>query len=280
MTIVPMSTAPDMTSDTTFRNWGSAISAALASIGWVQAADTGQINWTTVTKPTATNTAAGYEIWRMNDSLQATNPVYLKIEYGCAGALTTPAIWITVATGSNGAGTLAGQVGSRQIVGPGTGTAGAYTCWFSGSSARLTAYLWDASNFYALIMVERSHDAAGADTSAGIMIGLGNSASKFTQFIPFAGPVPAQYAAFNCCSPPTGTATYATDVYMFPVRAWGPGEMAPFKGLAAYFNADIAAASQITVTDWSGTSRNFYAAGRAPVGASYGGTTVWAVLYE
>ena len=50
-------------------------------------------------------------------------------------------------------------------------------------------------------------------------------------------------------------------------------------GLAADSNADIAAASQITATDWSGTSRKVYTNGRAP-SPNYGGTTVWAVLYE
>jgi hypothetical protein len=274
-----MSTAPDMTSDATFRTWGSAISAAMASIGWVQASDTGQINWTTVVKPAAINTAAGYEIWRMNDTLQATKPVFLKIEYGCSSAVSVPVMWITVGTGTNGTGTLTGQVGARQIIGPGSGNAAASTSYFSGTSSRLTALLWDSTSYYTLVMIERSHDGTGADTNLGVMMGLGYPSGKYSQYIPFAGTIPAIYAAHNCCTPPTGTATYMTDVYLYPVRCWGPGEMAPFKGLANYFNADIAAASQITAADWSGTSRNFYTTGRAP-SPSYGGTTVWAVLYE
>lgn len=279
MTTVPMSTAPDMTSDTTFRAWGSAISAALASIGWVQTADTGQINWTSVTKPVAINTPAGYEIWRMNDSLQSTKPVYLKIEYGSGASTGYASMWITVGTGSNGAGTLTGQVGTQRQIGPAGPSTASVASYFSGTSSRLTAYLWD-NTYHTLIMVERSHDAAGADTGVGIMVCLGAATNaKFSQFVPFSGAIPPMYSAHNCCTPPSGSATYGTDVYMFPVRCWGPGEMSPFKGLANYFNADIAVGSQITVTDWTGTSRNFYTTGRAPT-PNYGGTTVWAVLYE
>ena len=173
MSIVPMSTAPDMASDAIFRTWGGAISAALSSIGWIQGGDTGQINWTTVTKPTLINTAAGFEIWRMNHTLQATKPVFLKIEYGCSGALSIPAIWITVGTGTNGAGTLTGQVGARQIIGPGSGTTGVTASYFSGNTSRLTAYLWDSVSYYTLIMIERTHDGAGADTNLGVTVGLG-----------------------------------------------------------------------------------------------------------
>jgi hypothetical protein len=64
---------------------------------------------------------------------------------------------------------------------------------------------------------------------------------------------------------------------MYPVRAWGPGETCPFLGIAAYFNSDIGQ-GQITATDWSGTSRNFYAAAKG-ASPSLGGTTVWGILY-
>lgn len=96
--------------DAKFRTWGSTCSAALASAGLVQTSDTGQINWTTVTKPVAANTKAGYEIWRFNDSLQATKPIYIRFDYGSSGVASgnAPATWITVGTGSNGSGTITG----------------------------------------------------------------------------------------------------------------------------------------------------------------------------
>lgn len=106
----------DHASAANFRLWGSTISAHLAALGLVQSADSGQINWTTVALPTVTNTAAGYEIWKFNDSLFATNPIYLKVQYGTDNALGRPATWITVATGTNGAGVLTGSISSQVLM--------------------------------------------------------------------------------------------------------------------------------------------------------------------
>lgn len=112
MTTNSYSTVWSHTNDAEFRAWGSALSAALAAVGLTQTADSGQINWLTVSRP-GTNTAAGYEIWRFNDALQATAPIYIKVEYGTGGSTTRPQIWITVGTGTNGAGTITGQSSTR-----------------------------------------------------------------------------------------------------------------------------------------------------------------------
>ncbi len=87
-----------------FRLWGSAISTAIAAVGWTQTADTGQVNWTTVTVP-ATNAVTVYEIWKMADSLQATDPVFIRINY-MVNASSGPRIQITAGTNSDGAGTI------------------------------------------------------------------------------------------------------------------------------------------------------------------------------
>ncbi len=99
-----------ITNDATFRAWGTVVSAAFASAGLVQTSDTGQINWTTVLKPTAAITLAGYEIWRFNDSLQGTAPIFLKISYysGQNTSGNSPALRVTVGTGSNGTGAITG----------------------------------------------------------------------------------------------------------------------------------------------------------------------------
>jgi hypothetical protein len=94
-----------------FRAWGSDLSASFANVGLVKTADTGQIDWVTVTRPVVGNTAAGYEIWRFTDS-----SVYLKIEYGTGGGLASPGMWLTVGTGSSGSGTLTGTVSDRRII--------------------------------------------------------------------------------------------------------------------------------------------------------------------
>jgi hypothetical protein len=96
--------------DANFRAWGSDLSAAFAEVGLVQTADTGQIDWATVTRP-GISTAAGYEIWRYTDST-----VFMKIEYGTGTGAVTPGVWLTVGTGSNGSGTLTGTVSDRRSI--------------------------------------------------------------------------------------------------------------------------------------------------------------------
>jgi hypothetical protein len=70
------------TLDSDFRSWGSGLSAQLAAIGLVKTSDTGQIDWTTVLKPTSSGQIRGFEIWRFNDALQATKPVFIRLDYG------------------------------------------------------------------------------------------------------------------------------------------------------------------------------------------------------
>lgn len=107
MTTQSWSTVLDHTGDAGFRAWGSEFAVKLAAAGLVQTADTGQVNWVTVTRP-GTNTEGGFEIWRMNDAAQATAPVFFRIGYGTGATATTPRIQITAGTASNGTGTITG----------------------------------------------------------------------------------------------------------------------------------------------------------------------------
>lgn len=164
----------NLPNDADFRTWGQGIAAQLAAMGLVKAADTGQIDWSTVTKPTVISTFAGYEIWRFNDSLQATRPVFIKIEYGVSSAVDRPGLRFSVATGTNGAGTLTGGVTNLVTVSPsGSKSSGATLPSFcSGSSSRLNLFTnHDASNgsFFMGLFVERTKNASGQDTADGVV---------------------------------------------------------------------------------------------------------------
>jgi hypothetical protein len=89
-----------------FRAWAQGIHDGLASFAdLTQTADTGQINIATANRPAA-NGVAGYEVWRFNDAMQATMPVFFKLEYGIDNSPTLPQLIITIGKGSNGAGTI------------------------------------------------------------------------------------------------------------------------------------------------------------------------------
>jgi hypothetical protein len=116
MTTASTSTVIDQTSDAAFRTWvAEIITQLVTTCGVTQTTDTGQINTSTVTRATA-NTAAGNVILKFNDTLQSTSAVFIKLEFGSAAANTTPQMWITIGTGSNGSGTLTGTTSVRAAV--------------------------------------------------------------------------------------------------------------------------------------------------------------------
>jgi hypothetical protein len=54
---------------------------------------------------------ACYAVYRMADALQATAPIFMRITYGSGNFGTgtpVPAFWVTLGTGSNGAGVITG----------------------------------------------------------------------------------------------------------------------------------------------------------------------------
>ena len=115
MTTSTTTTPIDQTSDAAFRTWVAEIITQLAAVGLTQTADTGQINTSTVTRA-ASNTAAGYTIWRFSDTLQSTSPVFLKLEFGSGSTGNTyPQMWVSISTGTNGTGTLNNLAGATPV---------------------------------------------------------------------------------------------------------------------------------------------------------------------
>jgi hypothetical protein len=94
-------------SDAMFQEWIQEMTTKLAACGLVQTADTGQINTGTATRP-APNTSAGYQIWRFDDALQSTVPVFIRFEYRSGGGTTIPTMFVGVGTSTDGLGTLTG----------------------------------------------------------------------------------------------------------------------------------------------------------------------------
>jgi hypothetical protein len=69
-----------------FKSWAQAISGWFATAGWSQAADTGQVNWSTIVSVPGSG-AYVYEVWQPNDGLTT---FYAKIEYGNSTASACP----------------------------------------------------------------------------------------------------------------------------------------------------------------------------------------------
>lgn len=206
MTTSTSSLTFDFTSNANFRSWGSSISSSLVTCGLVLTSDTGQINWTTVTIPgtSASTTSFGYEIYRFSDTLQSTKPVFIKLEYGASSYSTSggsnywawPVLWVTVGTGTNGAGTLTGTVSTRTAFGgtqvTSSGTNGSQTtfatstsCYFSGDTSSINMALGAVASiptytvtsgtaqpmpFPMFLVVERTRSSAGVANGDGVVI--------------------------------------------------------------------------------------------------------------
>jgi hypothetical protein len=168
-------------SDAAFRTWGSAISAALAAGGWVQTADTGQLNWLTATAAVGTSTMAGYEIWRSNDAVGLLAEIYLKIEYGnSSGSAGACALTVTVGWASDGAGNLTGTVSTRRRVdagASGSGSAGTFNMGV-GTGWICLALALDRSNTgsFGIFSVERTKNFSNVDQNELFMIATAGSA--------------------------------------------------------------------------------------------------------
>lgn len=162
------------TTDADFRVWVAAIIAQLIAVGLTQTADTGQIDTATVTKAGASNTAQGYAIFRFNDTMQATRPLFLKFEFGSGSNTTNPGIWLTISDSTNGAGTMTGTViKSRAQL-----AAAAYTLGAMDNHANYNASLgmlwanWSAypgTAYYFTLLVARTCDDTETPDDRGVL---------------------------------------------------------------------------------------------------------------
>lgn len=249
------------TTEADFRGWGSAISGQLAAMGWVKTADTGQIDWTTVLAPTGAYQQRGYEMWRMDDALQSTAPVFLRLGYG-SGATTggaVPALWIRVGVATDGAGALVTRFTSefnlrmQSLPTGGTPDAnGAYECAFSGSSNRIcVAFPLNAGSstggFGIFFAVERTRNASGNDTPEGIVLLTNSIAAPYSQVVPYTGPVPPPEPIHGYGSQ-TANSVSGTDVLLYPIYAMNGVLLNPMRSVVAYKLADVAPGTVATAS--------------------------------
>ena len=177
------------TTNDALRIWGRAVSDGFVAVGMVKTSDTGQIDWDTAIAPNSANRVVGYEMFRFNDALQDSAPIFLKIEYGDGSYAGNPAFWITICRRTDGAG------GAVDILAPRRRSDSATSLNQSGAtvptsiepiyissdgsslcfSARIGATM-NLSFRSPAFVIDRSRDATGNPTAAGgaiIVEGMG-----------------------------------------------------------------------------------------------------------
>jgi hypothetical protein len=252
--------------DAKFRTWGQAVSTAIVAGGLTATSDTGQINWSTVARPTTTATKAGYEIYRFNDSLQGSYPVYIRIDYGTGTATvgTNPSTWLTVGTGSDGAGNITGittgVLANQSATTPSSNTTtpikacttSGYTLIAAGNiTGNLSAGFW---------VVSRTCDAAGAITGDGVVVYYSSTTASVlvTAHLGFkvatlfsTGAVPA-VSLVSGSSPSSGGVVYLYKNYVLL------GGIYNTQGVLTYRTGDITADTTFTASPW-GVTHTYYA---------------------
>ena len=253
-TLISAAAAPNNTTNAQFQAWGSTISNAISNSGWLIATGVGtQINWATVAAPGASNTPRGYEIWKMNDSLQGTAPIYLKIEYGSGGASAGPGLWVTLGNGANATGNITGNTSQRFFFFSTATSATAYPSYFSGANNRFGMSLfWGAAAATALQFgVERTLDANGTPTADGAFIfaGFGTTHNQVS-WTPTAGNTTAYETSWGFLTPDVTINTgrvggvSGTQLAAYPCFFTVGGPLYPPSTLfLCYFNEEFGAGS-------------------------------------
>jgi hypothetical protein len=258
MAVSYFDSAPSNATDTSFRAWGKGLSDALAAVGMIKTSDTGQIDWTSVLKPSAAATSQGYEMWRFSDSLQSETPVYIKIQYGSGySSVYNFGISITVGKATDGAGEFIGERSSEKIIYATGYTTSTYTTYVSGSTDRLSICLFRYYTYNALFIIERTKNSSGANTSVGVDIihSAKNSSSineTYQQFLPKNGlryPYISSYIGCCCAFPYNATtAVYGDTIGLFPIFTLIGGAHFPSLGGLVYFSGDITANTDVSIT--------------------------------
>jgi hypothetical protein len=176
---------PSNSTDAHFRAWIGFIDRTLTNGGWVNTADTGQTAVASFVAPTAINQARGYRIYRMDDTLHATHPVYLRIDFGSAGATNNVAVWITLGPATDGAGAISrpwfnsptGSVAPIQASGNSTTLALPYSFGSADTNRVGIAFAHDqatSQGFYLFFTIERTFGADGEPNEDGVLLMYSN----------------------------------------------------------------------------------------------------------
>lgn len=275
MTTQSWSTVIDHTTDAAFRTWGAELAAKFAAAGLTQTADTGQINWASVTRA-GTTSDAGYEIYFLTGALHSTAPIYLKIYYGTGGSTTNPRLRLEVGTASNGTGTITGTAKTAAtIIGISTAptsTVTAYQSWLCATNGHVSL-VWKtgaSSVGYAIagFAVCRTVDSSGAFTATGALVTFGASSAsnvpiyQSLTYSPAKAFVATNATGAQCLVPGAETNSVVgstNQAFLFWMLS---PQVVPIPGLCAVYTTEASEGSTFTAALVGATSRTYISIGR------------------
>ena len=233
-------TAAQFTSDAEFRAWGKAISDGIAAMGQTRRAESGQVNWTTVTKPTLASTVAGFDCFAFADAFQATAPVVYKLEYGTGNSANAMGLWLTVGSGTDGAGNVTGVIIARRQIGQWTTSTTVSPTLIAGSTNWIGVFVATGVVTH-LFHLERTHDASGADTDLGVLASVsgtwsGQDTSQYLARVNI-GTI-SNEGTLGALAPSTGSGSIGSQTMVFPIFPAAGPFLNPFLNVLIMFAAN------------------------------------------
>lgn len=242
-------------------------------------------------------------------TLASGSPVVIKLEYGAGTAApTNPQMFISFGQGSNGSGTLTGNVSTRQAVASGGASSSSVTSYVSRFCVNMTVgnvgMTWKLNGFnttpisMGAFMIYRSNDTSGNPTGDSINL-ITNSATVTgtasqpgiyqgysyltSQFMPINGaPVTASNGGWLGANASVGvpfgltTTLFGGNAYTIPVYY-----MTPVPGVSAYNTVALISEAPLgnTITEAivGATTRTLLSVGQ-PFGAAAMGVTSTSVV--
>ncbi|MBA2704138.1 MAG: hypothetical protein H0U60_09830 [Blastocatellia bacterium] len=210
--------------------------------------------------PAAGSTSMGFKVYRMADTLQATVPVFCKIEFGSAATAGQPGIWLTLGTTHDGAGTIGGTILlARQDLRGGDNGATVQTANYgSADTNRITSSIFLTSAGANLFFsIERTKDSTGADTNTGLIVALNSQAGSHRHYyIPFTGTIPAVQNGYHIVLTQTTPSTLNGNVGISAVVPMGYDAKQPGINMMVCLVNDFANFALVPITVY-GVSHNY-----------------------
>ncbi len=255
----------------------TAISSVLTSAGWTRTADTGQTASFAAVNLAVTPTN---QIWKMNDSLAGASPIYMRIDTRAASQILFD---FTFGSGTNGSGTITGQIGPKITAYPGSyNNTTTMPSYFSATADSFQMYLFHSTTItYPLFFVmERTKDNSGNGTADGISVVVKESIDGTRQFyLPRTGGY-VPYSEVKCFYP-TGATSLANggNVSVAPIVVGNTVELkGSMLGVVGYANADLTAFNPVSISVLGAT--HTYLPTSHSIGSSLSTSAMFAMLYE
>jgi len=271
---------------------------ALVGAGLVQTADTGQLDFETVSWGTGNSVMYGYRMYRFNDSRQGVDPIFIKVQYGNGwNGSRKSGFQYQVGQGTNGAGTLTGQLSTN--------------AWLSGNLPDSTGdftyqvYACHVDGFFGIMIapgnlpygvpigycsIQRTRDLSYAFDGTGIMIHDDNADARGcgnAQFVRFGANAFTGVRSTHFCIAPmlrASTALANGDKQLFPWFFADPSIRQAWATFTVRGNEIAGSMTTFTASPYAGQARTFIypGLGKSPRSESANTQTTWemAMLWE